>query len=738
MKLLSSTVRLLGFLAAVLALTVPVAVPAGAAEQAGFRSVSQTDNVRAELVAELSSVSPGASFWVALRLDIRKGWHTYWRNPGDSGEPTRIRWSLPAGVTASDIHWPFPRRIPYGPLVNYGYENRVLHLVRMQVDDRWAPGQALEATADASWLVCEDICIPEAASFRLTLPAATGPARLDPASAAEIDRARARLPATPPLPGRVEVRGDSLVLDVATGVDGANISSAIFFPYEWGYVEPAGAQELEVRGDRLNLKMVRGENVPEVLDGVLVIEERNGDSTLERAVEISAAREVSKSAVSGATSIASIDGAGAGVDGVGGLAGALALAFLGGLILNLMPCVFPVLSVKAIGIVGHAARSSRHLRLSGLVYTAGVLAFMALVGGVLIALKGAGAEIGWGFQLQSPAFVAVMALILFTLGLSLSGYFAFGASVMGWGGGLAGRSDAMGSFYTGALAALVATPCTAPFMGAAIGFALAQPWAAALLVMLALGLGLAFPYLMLTWIPGLAGRLPRPGPWMDRLKQLLAFPLYAAAAWLVWVLSMQTGPPGVIAVLSAMILVAFAIWLLRATRDAGRKWRLAGSFATALAAVAAIGLGLLPQVLLPVPGEAAAARAERLAKDKPFSTARLQELRAAGTPVFVNITAAWCITCKVNEQVALSSERVARVFSDRGIVYLKGDWTNRDAEISRYLRSYGRGGVPLYVVYDAAGNEPRVLPQLLTETLVLEAVKDMAEKTDPPTQEKRS
>jgi thiol:disulfide interchange protein DsbD len=221
---------------------------------------------------------------------------------------------------------------------------------------------------------------------------------------------------------------------------------------------------------------------------------------------------------------------------------------------------------------------------------------------------------------------------------------------------------------------------------------------------------------------------------MDRLKQLLAFPLYAAAAWLVWVLSMQTGPPGVIAALSAMILVAFAIWLLRATRDAGRKWRLAGSFATALAAVAAIGLGLLPQVLLPVPGEAAA-QAERLAKDEPFSTARLQELRAAGTPVFVNITAAWCITCKVNEQVALSSERVARVFSDRGIVSLKGDWTNRDAEISRYLRSYGRSGVPLYVVYDAAGNEPRVLPQLLTETLVLEAV---AEKSDPQKQEKRS
>jgi thiol:disulfide interchange protein DsbD len=298
-------VRLIGFLAGIVTLAALWGGPAEASEQRVPGGVSQTENVRAELVAEVASVSPGASFWVALRLDIRDGWHTYWRNPGDSGEPTRIAWTLPAGVTASDIHWPFPRRIPYGPLVSYGYENRVLHLVRMQVDDRWAPGQALEATAEASWLVCQEICIPEAASFRLSLPAAPGPAETDLQAAADINRALARLPATPPWPASVEVGDHGLVLDVATDVDGANIGSASFFPYEWGYVEPAGAQELEVGDGRLVLNMVRGENTPEVLDGVLVIEERRGGTTLERAIEISARRRVSKSAISGPNSIAS-------------------------------------------------------------------------------------------------------------------------------------------------------------------------------------------------------------------------------------------------------------------------------------------------------------------------------------------------------------------------------------------------------------------------------------------------
>jgi len=713
-----------------------VLAPAGASEPRTPETVVQTENVRAELVADVASVSPGATFWVALQLDIRDGWHTYWRNPGDSGEPTRLSWTLPDAVTASEIHWPYPERMPYGPLVNFGYKDKVLHLVQITLPDTWPAGTPLEAKAEASWLVCEEICIPEAASLILTVPVADSSGDVRSAAAPDIEMALSRLPARPLWPATFHVDEDSLVLDVATGTSNVDIGTVNFFPYEWGAIEPAGDQELDRRDDRLILTMVSTGTTPEALEGVLVIEERTGGVTLTRAVEISAA---SGAAAAGGGSTTMVPGGGIDPGGVSEIAKAMILAFLGGLILNLMPCVFPVLSVKAIGIVKHAHGSSRDIRLSGLAYTAGVLAFMALVGGVLIGLKAAGAEIGWGFQLQSPAFVTVMAIVLFTLGLSLSGYFTVGASVMGWGGGLAGRSDTLGSFFTGALAALVATPCTAPFMGAAIGYALSQPWAVALTVMLALGMGLAFPYLLLTWIPGVANRLPRPGAWMDRLKQLLAFPLYAAAAWLVWVLSMQAGPQGVLTALLAMILVAFAIWLLRATRESGPKGRTVGSVATALVVAVALGLGFVPQGSAPSAGTIVdAAQPNWPEHAEPFSKARLEALRAEGTPVFVNITAAWCITCKLNEQVALSSDRIARDFADRGVVYLKGDWTNRDAEISRYLNDYGRGGVPLYVVYKDERAEPLVLPQILTESLVLEAVEDVPRKPTRQIVEKRS
>ncbi|MGF1641795.1 MAG: protein-disulfide reductase DsbD family protein [Rhodospirillales bacterium] len=711
-----------------LVLLAPMATATAAAPALGGGRVAETENVRAELLAEVAAVAPGTTFWVALRLDIRDGWHTYWRNPGDSGEPTRIRWSLSDGVVASDIHWPFPERIPYAHLVNFGYHGRVLLLVEMTVDGGRPPGSVLEATADVSWLACKDICIPEAATLRLSLPVTAGPAAVDAAAAAEIDRGRALLPVASPWPARFAVDDRTLTLELATGAAGGAITAASLFPYEWGAIEPSAAQHLTVADGRLVLTTDRGEAVPQALNGVLVIAERSGDATLERAVEIAAVRVEAIAA----TPVAA-EGA------IGGIAAALGFAFLGGLILNLMPCVFPVLSIKAIGIVGHGVRSSGHLRASGLAYTAGVLAFMALVGGVLLALKGVGAEVGWGFQLQSPAFVAVMAVLLFTLGLSLSGWFFFGAAIMGWGAGIGARSEGVGSFVTGALAALVATPCTAPFMGAAIGFALAQPAPVALAVMLALGLGLAVPYLLITWVPGLAGRLPRPGAWMERLKQLLAFPLYAAAAWLVWVLALQAGPSGVLAALAAMIFVAFAIWLWQATRGGGRRSRVAGSIGAAAAVVAAAALAVLPEALPPAAaGRPEAPHAGSGLMPEPFSPERLARLRADGTPVFVNMTAAWCITCKVNEQVALSSERVARAFADGGIVYLEGDWTNRDAAIGRYLRDYGRSGVPLYVLYKPTASRPQVLPQFLTEAIVLDAIRDLADRPLSRNPEQRS
>jgi len=724
---------LLAFAIAASTLTAPLAAAAGLqAEQ-----IAQTENVRAELVSEFSSVSPGSSFWVALQLDIRPGWHTYWRNPGDSGEPTRVTWTLPDGVKASEIYWPAPKRIPYGPLVNFGYADRALHLVQISLPADWRPGDPLNATAEAAWLVCQDICIPESATLRLSLPTTSGPPEVDKSVSDEIERARASLPVQAPWPASFRDEGDKLVLNVATGVKNVDIASAYFFPNEWGSVEPSGQQNFAVHKDRLSLELVPGENAPELLEGVLVIEEQSGDGILKGAFEIRAQRDGDAAAATGGSSTAFANGVQNGAPG--SIVIALAFAFLGGIILNLMPCVFPVLSVKAIGIVRHAGKSPWDLRLNGFVYAAGVLSFMALLGVILISLKTAGAEIGWGFQLQAPAFVAAMAVILFALGLNLSGYFTFGQSVMGYGGSLSGRSGQIGTFFTGALAALVATPCTAPFMGAAIGFALSQPWPVALSIMMSLGIGLAFPYFLLTWIPGIANRMPRPGAWMDRLKQLLAFPMYGAAVWLVWVLSIQTGPQAILVALSAMILVAFAIWLRQTTRDFRPVWRTLGGAGAIVAVVSAFSLSFVPQTVPPNKGNVPVAGSKAdLVSYEPFSKARLQELRAAGTPTFVNITAAWCITCKVNERIALSSANIANVFANRGIAYLKGDWTNRDAEITQYLGSYGRSGVPLYVVYGPADEEPIVLPQLLTESLVLRAIEDFPDQSKTPKPEERS
>lgn len=683
-------------------------------------SVVETANVRAELIAEAATIPADGTLWVSLRLNLRPGWHTYWRNPGDSGEPTRIVWHVPAGVEASEILWLPPKRIPYGPLVNFGYEGRADHLVRLTVPQSWPSDAPLRVQAEASWLACEQTCIPEQGTFELAwLPASTA-GNADTGLTETFDRLRGALPAQAAWPTSFRIHDGRFILKASVPAE-SDITAADFFPYEWGYVEPAGTQSLtRSRDGSLALSLQPGGRTAEVVEGVLVLAEQTATGSTERAFEITARK------VEGAGAAGVQGGEGGANDRAAalGLGPAILFALLGGLILNLMPCVFPVLSIKAIGLIHHGSVTAGQRRLSGLAYTLGVLAFMGLVAALLIVLKGAGAQIGWGFQLQSPAFVAAMAVTLFLLGLSLAGWFSFGASVMGWGSGLASRSDATGSFFTGALAALVATPCTAPFMGAAIGFALSQPWSSALLVMLALGLGLALPYLLLSFVPALARWLPKPGAWMDKVKQFLAFPLFASAAWLVWVLSVQVGPTGVIVILMAGVAAALAIWVVRASGEAQGGWRIAGR---AVATVLAIGVGLLAlftETLKPIPGATIAATAGRtaLSRAEPFSQTRLAELLEAGTPVFVNMTAAWCITCQVNDRLALSSEHIAQVFAERGVVYLQGDWTNRDPAITGYLESFGRSGVPLYVFYPGSGYEAVVLPQLLTEAIVIDAI----------------
>jgi thiol:disulfide interchange protein DsbD len=693
----------------------------------------KTDHVTADLVAEPGTLRPGQTHWVMLHLKLKEGWHTYWKNPGDSGQPPDIAWKLPDGVTAGDIEWPYPERLPYGPLLNYGYSDNAYHLVPIALSKDWPEGKPVALHATVNWLVCAEICVPESGSFDLSIPTSDTPRQTSLDAALLFQAARERLPVETDWSAGFAKTGDSFVLAVSgAGLQADKIKEANFFPYEWGLVEPSAPQTLGRAGDGISLTLTPGQKPDtEKFDGVLVFTEAGGDGPATRAIKISAKADdtiVAATPAAGAlSSIWSGAGTGAAGDSVGVLS-ALLFAMLGGIILNLMPCVFPVLSMKAMALIRHAEKDPGTVRLHGLAYAVGVLLCFAVLAGILIALKSGGEAIGWGFQLQSPIFVAAMAYLFFLLGLNLSGVFAIGGSATGIGGSLATRDGYNGSFFTGILAAVVSTPCTAPFMGVALGYALTQPVAQSVSIFLALGVGFALPYLLLTFIPALVRLLPRPGAWMERTRQFLAFPLYASVAWLIWVLAIQTGPDGVFAALGGMVLIGFAIWLWNLARGSARGGTVPRilSLASVAGAIAlVVGLDIM------APGSAAT-RIETTGQTangpayETFSAKRLAELRAAGTPVFINMTAAWCITCQVNDRVALASETVADQFRDLGIVYLKGDWTNGDPEITALLESFGRSGVPIYVLYGPGNAEPVVLPQLLTETIVLDALQDLS------------
>jgi thiol:disulfide interchange protein len=661
--------------------------------------------VQAELVAEPAAIAPGQPLWVGVRLRIKQGWHVYWRNPGDSGEAVSVAWQLPPGFAADPIAWPTPSRIPVAHLVNFGYERETTLLVRIVPPATLATGTPVGLDADVAWLVCEKECIPGEARLSLILPIAAPGASpgLDPRTRALFDTARAALPQPAPWPARMEVGPEWVTLRVsARNLQG--IRSATFFPYAETLIQHAAPQQLQVTSSGLALRMQRSAlstGLPTDAGGVLVLDTASGPAAMPQQAFAFANIAVSPAVAHATASLAAI------------LQAAL-LALLGGIILNLMPCVFPVLSIKVLSLVGMSGGRREEVRRHGLAYTAGVLAAFATLGAVLLGLRAAGTEVGWGFQLQSPLTVAILAYVLFAMGLSLSGVFYLGGSLQGIGTRLTRHPGLAGSFSTGVLAAVVATPCTAPFMATAVGFALTQPAAVALAVILALGLGLALPFLALTLAPHLIARLPRPGAWMETLKQLLAFPVYATVAWLVWVLTQQVGPAGVLAALIGFVLIGLAAWSFNIAQTAapwGRRLAL-GTVAASLVGAAAVIAGLDRA------GPASAPQAQSAAGYEPFTPQRLAELLAADRPVFVNMTAAWCITCLVNEHTALSTAAVRAAFAARNIAYLKGDWTSRNPDITRVLERHGRSGVPLYLLYAGAG-EPVVLPQVLTPAIVL-------------------
>jgi thiol:disulfide interchange protein/DsbC/DsbD-like thiol-disulfide interchange protein len=668
-----------------------------------------TENVTARLVTEHNPVAPGGTADLALVLDIRPGWHTYWENPGDSGEPPHIVWHLLPGLSAGPIRWPHPDLIRVGPLASYGYTGRATHLVSLRIPQDWPAGRPLKLTADASWLVCADHCVPESAALELTIQTAAHAGPPDPAVEGIFAAARARLPRPFAGKARISPSGEGLRLELDAHGLPAGVSSVWFFARHWGLIGHAAAEPWHLDGGRLEVHLTPGDLGQHASpEGVLVV--ASGAGTAAFAVSPSWA---SLPAQTAAVPLRPL-----------GLPLALAFALLGGLILNLMPCVFPVLALKALSLTTQGSGERPAARVwSGVAYTAGVLCFFALVAALLLALRAAGKDLGWGYQLQYPPFVALMAYLFLSLGLSLTGAVTLGARLMGLGAARP-RAGLGGAFAAGGLAALVAAPCTAPFMGAALGYAMTVAPPLALAIMLTVGLGLALPYLMLALIPRAGRLLPRPGPWMETLKQLLAFPMFATAAWLVWVLSVQAGPSGVAAVLSGGLLVALGLWLWeRSRRGSTGQRRLGGAGAVAtLAAALVLGAGITPVAPKPYAAPVPKTAKQSPLQSQPFTLQALRAARAAGRPVFVNMTAAWCITCLVNERVALSSPAVARAFGRKGVLYLKGDWTNRDPMITDYLAGFRRNGVPIYVYYPP-GQAPEVLPQILTTSMVLDVLK---------------
>jgi thiol:disulfide interchange protein/DsbC/DsbD-like thiol-disulfide interchange protein len=683
----------------------------------------ERDHVRGSLIASVASVAPGTEFDVLFHQDIDAGWHTYWISPGDSGAPPDIRWEPVEGVSVSEFRYPFPERIAYGPLMNYGYHDTVYLPFTVTVSENFKGGQ-LNLKGSGRVLVCADICIPQKMVLELTLP--LGERAGAPEHVVLFEEAAAKMPVLLAVSNRVEATEDTIELHLGLPVaKDARIRSVEFFPYEQDVINNPAPQLFSITESGLKLTLTSGfefDSETSDLSGVLVLREDVGDgvtSAFEMVIgqpgsALGADEKGAPIATDGATE----------EDGMSMVA-ALFFAFLGGVILNLMPCVFPVLSIKILSLIESVHDEGESIKMHGIAYAGGVIGSFVAIAALLLILRATGDAIGWGFQLQSPIVVSLLAYLFVLIGLNLLGVFEVGLSMMSFGTGSSSRGGQgsrgyLGSISTGVLATIVAAPCTAPFMGAAVGYALLQSMTTGLFVFAALGAGMALPYVLLCYSPSLLARLPRPGNWMVGLKQFLAFPMFASAIWLVWVLGIQAGPTAMMQVLGGSLILALAGWLLGQRFEQSTTRVLSIMMIVTLAGIAVV-IALRQE---PAPALMSSATSpDSLAAGEPgvYSKQSLAKARQSG-PVFVNFTAAWCITCKVNEINALNTSSVKEGFVRYGVTYLRADWTNEDSNITAALQEYGRSGVPLYLLYEQGTGEARVLPQILTQGIVLEAL----------------
>ncbi len=660
-----------------------------------------------QLVVPPAQIYPGQNFTAGLYFKLAPGWHVYWSNAGDSGLPPAIDWNLPADITAAPMQFPAPQRLPLGPLMDFGYQNQVLFPIPINVASGFKPsGPTASLGGKVTWLVCREVCVPGKATLSVDRPALSSPPASPGTISADaqlIDRFRNTLPQPLPASDRAhfQTTPHGFTLAIQTG---RHEQSAEFFPFDSGILANAAPQPVQPYGNGIRLTLTKDSNLtttPAQLSGVLVLS--NG-------------RAYSIHATPGTLALAAAHSSSS------GLLRIVLLAFLGGAILNLMPCVFPVLFLKGLALVQSSTEERRKLRLHGLTYTLGIVVSFWIIVSILLALRAAGHNLGWGFQFQSPIFLAVLALFLFFLGLSLAGQFEIGLSLTSAGSGLAAKQGYTGSFFTGVLAVVVATPCTAPFMGAAIGYALSASAVTSIAVFTAVALGLAAPYLLLAFNPAWTRLLPRPGAWMEILKQAVSIPIFGTVIWLVWVFNQTAAAASLIFLLSAFLLLAIAGWILG-------RWP-----AKASATIAAV-LVLAAAVAVPVWAiHTLAPTAATRAQDaiwQPFSPELVANYRAQGKPVFVDFTASWCLSCQVNERIVLDRAEVQHALKSSGVELVRADWTRHSQTIADALASLGRDGVPTYAIYPANPNlPPQVLPEVLTPGIVINALNKL-KASDP-------
>ena len=645
-----------------------------------------------EIISESKTMNAGDELLLGLQFKLSPGWHTYWKNPGDAGEGASVTWSLPEGIKASEILWPGPETIPVEPLMTFGYEDEITLLTNISASETTVFPAILKAKI--SWYTCKDICVPQEANLELTIK---GGDKRDTSFTNQLSTILLDLPKNLPSQHRVEALDDSYFLQMELK-DDASINSAYFFPEEYGLISYSKKQITEINNNSLSLQ-VPGSEVDLKLEkfaGVLLLNSQNSSQFFNVSLDLGNEQK--------AEAFSLMD-----------LVITIVFAFIGGLILNVMPCVFPILSIKILSFVEQSEGSRKKMIQHGLSFSAGVLITFLSIAGLLLVLKAGGESIGWGYQLQSPLMVTLLIYLFVAIGITFMSNLILGGQLAQLGNFTQGYSDITGSFLTGVLAVIVASPCTAPFMGSAVGIALLQPGFSTVAIFLSLGMGFAAPYLLLSFYPSLLRVLPKPGAWMETMKQFMAFPMWASALWLTWVLSGQVETDTVLMVLLGALLIALSLWLLEKNQSSEGfiKW-VAVSVATLL----------LGSALWLAPTDYENTQDKSSSNGDSYTPELLEELLANDQPVFLNFTADWCITCKVNEAIVLNQTSIKSALKSKNIVYLKADWTRKDAAIADKLAEYGRTGVPLYLLF-SPGGVPTILPELLTEDILLSYINEI-------------